>query len=69
MSALHLLLLISSVLLVLAVLFCGTFGLLFCERFVHARTQHREGPGRAGRIDYLQVWTDFRKVRGKGWDS
>jgi len=54
---------------VLMALFLGTFGLLFCERFVHARTQHRDGPGRGGRVDYYQVWTDFRKVRSKGWDS
>jgi|GEM_PF-5339161 len=54
--------------LVLAALFGGTFFLLFFERFVYARTQHRDGPGRGGRTDYYQVWTDFRKVRRKGSD-
>ena len=65
MTALHLLYLVASSLVVLALLFFGTFGLLFCERFVQARTQHRDGPGRGGKIDYLQVWTDFLKVRRK----
>ena len=69
MSPLHLILLAASTVAILLTLFAGTFGLLFCERFVDARTQHRDGPGRGGRIDYLQVWTDFRKVRSKGWDS
>ncbi len=68
MNVLHLVFLASTTLLVLFTLFAGTFGLLFCERLVHARTQHRDGPGRGGRVDYLQVWTDFRKVRSKGWD-
>ncbi len=67
-SPLHLAFLGASTLFVLVSLFAGTFGLLFCERFVQARTQHRDGPGRGGRVDYLQVWTDFRKVRSKGWD-
>lgn len=69
MSPLHLIFLAVSAFIVLVVLFVGTFGLLFCERFVQARTQHREGPGRGGQVDYFQVWTDFRKVRSKGWDS
>jgi NADH:ubiquinone oxidoreductase subunit H len=68
-SPIQIALMAASSLLVLVALFAGTFGLLFCERFVHARTQHRDGPGRAGRIDYFQVWTDFRKVRSKGWDA
>ncbi|HEY8280188.1 MAG TPA: NADH-quinone oxidoreductase subunit H [Bdellovibrionota bacterium] len=68
MSALHLIYLTLCCVLVLGALFAGTFALLFCERFVHARTQHRDGPGRGGRTDYYQVWTDFRKVRGKGRD-
>lgn len=68
MTAIDLLLvsLVSSV--VLLALFFGTFFLLFFERFVYARTQHRDGPGRGGRTDYRQVWTDFRKVRAKGSD-
>ena len=69
MNPLHLIYLAVSTLLVLVTLFGGTFCLLFCERFVHARTQHRDGPGRGGRTDYYQVWTDFRKVRSKGSDS
>lgn len=68
MSLWHLALVAASAFFVLASLFAGTFGLLFCERFVQARTQHRDGPGRGGRVDYWQVWTDFRKVRTKAWD-
>lgn len=68
MTPLHLIYLTSMSMLVLVTLFVGTFCLLFCERFVHARTQHRDGPGRGGRTDYYQVWTDFRKVRSKSWD-
>ena len=69
MSALELLLTTVASAFVLLVLFCGTFFLLFFERFVYARTQHRDGPGRGGRTDYYQVWTDFRKVRAKGSDA
>ena len=69
MNPLHLVFLATTSVIVLAMLFAGTFGLLFCERFVHARTQHRDGPGRGGRVDCFQVWTDFRKVRSKGWDA
>lgn len=69
MTPFHIAYLAISTFIVLCTLFAGTFGLLFCERFVHARTQHRDGPGRGGRTDVLQVWTDFRKVRAKGWDS
>lgn len=69
MTPWHLIYLAVSTSLVLGTLFIGTFCLLFCERFVHARTQHRDGPGRGGRTDFYQVWTDFRKVRTKGWDS
>jgi NADH:ubiquinone oxidoreductase subunit H len=54
--------------IVLLVLFGGTFFLLFFERFVYARTQHRDGPGRGGRTNYYQVWTDYRKVRRKSGD-
>jgi NADH:ubiquinone oxidoreductase subunit H len=68
MSALTLTLNAVGSALVLAALFGGTFFLLFFERFVYARTQHRDGPGRGGRTDYYQVWTDFRKVRRKGSD-
>jgi NADH:ubiquinone oxidoreductase subunit H len=64
-TLLHLVFQAAASMLVLAALFGGTFFLLFCERFVHARTQHRDGPGRGGRTDYFQVWTDFRKVRAK----
>lgn len=49
----------------LAFLFVGTFFLLFCERFVHARVQHRDGPGRQGQTDFFQVWRDFQKTRRK----
>jgi NADH:ubiquinone oxidoreductase subunit H len=69
MNPFHLALELAACAVVLLTLFAGTFGLLFCERFVHARTQHRDGPGRGGRVDYYQVWTDFRKVRSKGWDA
>ena len=69
MNPFHLVFELACSVFVLLTLFVGTFGLLFCERFVHARTQHRDGPGRDGRMDYCQVWTDFRKVRSKGWDS
>ncbi len=65
MTALQLIYHLLSAAFVLLLLFIGTFFLLFCERFVHARTQHRDGPGRSGRTDYYQVWTDFRKVRAK----
>ena len=69
MNPFHLALELAGCALVMLTLFVGTFGLLFCERFVHARTQHRDGPGRGGRVDCYQVWTDFRKVRSKGWDA
>lgn len=68
MSPIDLTLNILGSAMVLLILFAGTFSLLFFERFVHARTQHRDGPGRGGRTDYSQVWTDFRKVRRKGSD-
>ncbi len=69
MSSLHLVYLVFTCCLVLLALFVGTFCLLFCERFVNARTQHRDGPGRGGRTDCFQVWTDFRKVRSKASDA
>lgn len=68
MSPFHALYLAVASALVLAALFGGTFFLLFFERFVSARTQHRDGPGRGGKTYYFQVWTDFRKVRRKGSD-
>lgn len=46
-------------------LFLGTFFQLFLERFVLARSQHRDGPGRKGESDYFQVVWDFLKVRKK----
>ena len=49
----------------LAFLFAGTVVLLFLERFVHARVQHRDGPGRAGQVDYWQVLKDLKKVGNK----
>lgn len=68
MSAFQILYLVSASAMVLASLFGGTFFLLFFERLVYARTQHRDGPGRGGKTYYYQVWTDFRKVRRKGSD-
>lgn len=50
---------------VLLFLFLGTFLFLFLERFVHARLQHREGPGRHGAVDFFQVWKDYQKTRTK----
>jgi len=35
------------------------------ERFVQARVQHRDGPGRHGSVDILQVWKDYLKTRSK----
>lgn len=55
----------ASALFSLVFLFLGTVSLLFIERFVHARVQHRDGPGLAGQVDYAQVWKDLLKVRGK----
>lgn len=69
MSPLEIVMIAVACAFVLLVLFFGTFFLLFFERFVYARTQHRDGPGRGGRTDYYQVWTDFRKVRAKGGDA
>ena len=65
MSPLELILSTALVALVLVFLFAGTFFLLFLERFVHARIQHREGPGRGGKTDVFQVWKDYRKTRAK----
>lgn len=65
MSALGLFLDVLWVPVVVAALFGGTFLLLFVERFVYARVQHRDGPGRGGRVDPLQVWKDFRKTKLK----
>lgn len=69
MNPLHFAYLSAASALTLVALFGGTFALLFCERFVHARTQHRDGPGRGGKTDYFQVWTDFLKVRAKAGDA
>ncbi len=57
--------LIFSVAAILAFLFIGTFFFIFLERFLDARIQHRDGPGRHGSMDYSQVWKDFRKVKIK----
>lgn len=46
----------------LGLLFCGTIFVLFLERLLQARVQHRDGPGRGGEINYWQVWKDFRKT-------
>lgn len=43
----------------------GTFLCVFFERMLSARLQHRDGPGIGGKVDLLQVWKDFRKVRSK----
>lgn len=43
-------------------IFAGTFFLLFLERFVYSRVQHRDGPGRHGEVDYYQVLKDFLKI-------
>jgi NADH:ubiquinone oxidoreductase subunit H len=50
---------------VLLFLFVGTFAFLFLERFVQARVQHRDGPGRHGSVDFTQVWKDYLKNRVK----
>jgi NADH-quinone oxidoreductase subunit H len=50
---------------VLSLLFFGTIFYLSLERLMHARSQHRDGPGRLGKADYFQVWKDFRKVQSK----
>ncbi|MGZ3694193.1 MAG: NADH-quinone oxidoreductase subunit H, partial [Bdellovibrionota bacterium] len=65
MNALDILLAGASAFGALIFLFVGTFFLLFCERFVHARVQHRDGAGRHGQTDYFQVWKDFQKTRRK----
>jgi NADH:ubiquinone oxidoreductase subunit H len=65
MSPLDLAIGIASGLGVLLVLFVGTFFFLFLERFIHARLQHRDGPGRHGNMDPFQVWKDFLKTRVK----
>ncbi|RZA04917.1 MAG: hypothetical protein EOP11_14005 [Proteobacteria bacterium] len=65
MNALSVLLSTLLGLLVLLFLFVGTFFLLFLERFVHARIEHREGPGRGGKVDAFQVWKDYRKTLAK----
>lgn len=54
-----------SAISVLLLLFLGTFIFLFMERFVQARVQHRDGPGRLGNVDFFQVWKDFLKTRLK----
>src|SRR4051812_41479886 len=56
-------------LLVCGALFGGTFFLLFLARMVGARSEHREGPGRHGKTNYSQVWSDFLKVRRKSRDA
>ncbi len=65
MNGADLLLLFLSALSVFLFLFLGSIFFLFLERFVLARIQHRDGPGRAGRIDFFQVWKDFLKTRVK----
>lgn len=65
MTITQLLILVLSALLVLFFLFAGTFFLLFLERLVRSRTQHREGPGRHGNLDVFQVWKDYLKTRVK----
>lgn len=55
-----------SITLIVAFAFSGTFFCIFLERFLGARIQHRDGPGVGGKIDYLQVWKDFQKIRTKG---
>jgi NADH:ubiquinone oxidoreductase subunit H len=68
MNSLQAVLFVVFALAELLILFVGTFLLLFLERFVHARTEHRDGPGRGGKLDYLQVWSDFLKVHRKERD-
>jgi NADH:ubiquinone oxidoreductase subunit H len=65
MNPLSLVLSVVLAAVVLVFLFAGTFFLLFLERFVHARIEHREGPGRGGRVDAFQVWKDYRKTKAK----
>lgn len=65
MNALSVVLSVLLAVVVALFLFVGTFFLLFLERFVHARVEHREGPGLGGRMDPLQVWKDYRKVTAK----
>jgi NADH:ubiquinone oxidoreductase subunit H len=55
----------SSLIFVLLFLYGGVFFFLAMERFFLARVEHRDGPGRHGSSDYLQVWKDFRKSRIK----
>jgi NADH:ubiquinone oxidoreductase subunit H len=65
MSGTGLALALISAFLVLVFLYVGTFVFLFLERFVHARVEHRDGPGMHGSVDAFQVWKDFQKVRKK----
>jgi NADH:ubiquinone oxidoreductase subunit H len=65
MSTIELAMMAISAISVLVFLFVGTFSFLFMERFVQARVQHRDGPGRHGSIDALQVWRDYLKTRSK----
>lgn len=62
MTSFQIVLLILSFILILLFLFGGTMFLVFLERLVHARVQHRDGPGRGGQVDYFQVWKDFLKT-------
>lgn len=66
MNADELLLEVFSISIVVLFAISGTFFCIFLERFLAARIQHRDGPGIGGRIDYFQVWKDFRKIRAKG---
>lgn len=65
MNSIDLAMMVISAVSVLVFLFAGTFLFLFMERFVQARVQHRDGPGRHGSIDMLQVWKDYLKTRSK----
>jgi formate hydrogenlyase subunit 4 len=69
MNAVNLIVAALSAAGALIFLFIGTFFLLFCERFVNARVQHRDGAGRHGQTDFFQVWKDFQKSRRKSSGS
>ena len=60
-----LLTLLLNIVAILLFLLVGTFFFMFLDRFVRARVQHRDGPSLDGKINYLQVWKDYRKIREK----
>lgn len=57
--------LLLNALAILLFLLLGTFFFMFLDRFVRARVQHRDGPSFEGKVNYFQVWQDYKKIRAK----